>query len=783
MTSKSYEILNEPAKKQIEELAILNPIVALDYRTTLLHLAVARDNINAVVIITKNKQNLYVKNFLNCDILSTAVISQHINIVKYLLPFYDTLTKDSHGRNALHFSAYISSDNSRAILDLLLQKFSHMINDRDLLGLTPLAFAAAVGYLEHVTLLCQYNATLDTRTNAEDTALLLAIGHGYNGVAGFLIKCGADIKVENHYGFSLRVARSWATRKINVHKELPFQELYKGFYVSRRFIPSLYWGAVFNGDVEHTLDKNAIEDNVKPILNDYQYFTQLDLMDVENTISEYFPIIGSNTISEIIDDQEKQETIIDCRRKALRVLLEKSPENYLQKERNILQESLRKPKPANVIRTPTNTEVRHADIERKEKKETNATTTSFKTYRIQGGVLDIASFVPECANESAVEITRTDPLSKALELISTIKASLLLKSEFKTELGEFGKVIPERLFLTANQHYVVALLENLFEANTNHNDILLEPEHLAILKKIRLSLVKANHIVYDAKNADIYIKYFYPILHAIIAIQEKMQTLASDLSNTDSIRMFNLQLRKILTNVDLINMTGAIQKNCDILNMDGAKNIREILNWIIFGRDLYFGLGSENRFSALSVLQYSEDIRKLWHSSLSKAIVDLELACQNPKHFKLFLGFTEKDIEKIHFYRNKLAHGEELSPKSLRLCLDIFDKLTQNDIFNLEKNETVIASISTMQDSGITASAAATASSTVASSSVPEVQEAKAQKVKFPEFSGGIQSIVGDPLVWQATRPERRRQQSNPETVLISNLGAGVTAPPKTGLG
>lgn len=113
------------------------------------------------------------RNSSGVPILSLAVRSNHIDIVKYLIDIGADINAVSDDRNN-----------------------------------TPVMDAASSGNLELVKLLVNEGADLECQSKNGQTALILAVGHGDVDVSNFLLSAGAKYETKDFLGMS---AKSYAT--------------------------------------------------------------------------------------------------------------------------------------------------------------------------------------------------------------------------------------------------------------------------------------------------------------------------------------------------------------------------------------------------------------------------------------------------------------------------------------------------------------------------------------------------------------------------------------------
>lgn len=772
-----FELLDDKARKLIEELAHLNPIINLMPGATLLHLAVRKNNLNAVRIILGNRQNLNCRDMINRDPLFAAVAAQHPEIVAYLLPFYTTLEKDGHSLTALHYAAASSSPHSSQILKIILEQFSHFINDKDTYGMTPLCLAAATGNLANVTILGEYGG-LDTRNNGFDTALLLAKGNNHSDCAEYLLKLGANPSLKNHHGYTFKDSENLWKQRQKDPSNLPLHGLFQGFCHITQYLQNIYPSSKFLKQIENFFDSHLIEGTTQPwLLKDYQYITVTNAEMFSKLLGGTQQQMGNYNHSELVSDLEKAKTLKETRIKIATILIQNSPEYILQQEKDKLNRLL---PPTKALMPPSDTPKAasqpHSVSPAAERKENAELQARPKIFSFKGGLLEFNSLM---ASEKR---TQTDPkylpdnyLSIACRLVNQIKTTLTQQTEMETELGEFRQLNPQTLFLTANQQYLVAALENIFKENRRIDNKLLSASHLAKLQILREILVKSNYVIYSNFNinpakAALYQAAFNSLANNIIALLPRLETLAANVTNPDAIRMFNLVLATILGNRDLEKTINALHAAAQ-QPIDKINYIQQILAWINFGQDIYLGYKSENRYATLSILQNSEAMNSLWHSSLSKAVVDFEMGLQLcSEHLEAMAIFKRSYIQDcltgIRSFRNALAHGEELPFPQLKYCLGIIEEFSQSsDMVNLfinPRNNAKMVVVAVASAPG-PASGAQPALTTAPSMVSVTAQPVAKSKIFLPSFTYGISGGIGDPLCW-----------------LLSSKGSRASATPKT---
>ncbi len=697
--------------REILELAYLNPIISfnsaddnadnadkrrsfLPFKTTLLHFAIMRNNIPAIQIITQNKANFDVQDGWNRSPLSVAVVHQHKEIVQFLIPHYNTAAKGHYGKNVLHEAMEVYSPDSIDILKMLLEKFQDVINDKDVLGFTPLSWAAVMGNLAGAKLLCDEGASLEAVTSTGDTPLLLASINEHKEVVEYLMAQGANPNTTNHYGFSPNMAASFLKRRKAIFPHIiPLSELYQGFTLRGRILIAAHLQAAYLSTSEHVFNSRLIE-GVDPScgLKNYAFISSLTYSAIFDILDNHYHVLKHDNIFLTSKVQTRNKRLHGIRKRVLQELIQQSPEFILQKERDLLACFI--PKKAIVVEVPAATTAMliapsrpSNKIKEEEVIHRKYQTDRPLTFKFQGGSLNIASLI----SPNTAETVKLDFIFLAQHFMENIIQTSLLKNEYQVLQGEFGQLVPQRLFLTAEQQYLTAFFENIFKEHARQSGKFLTRENLDGLIQIRELLVKSNHFIYSADNITAYSKTFNALLNEIMTLQENIHKLNANINNTDEIRLLNLKLFKILHNKDIVELTKNLDELVNKTHLSKAKGIKDILQWISFGQELYLGFRSENRFAALSLIEHSIQIKALWHSSLSKAVVDLErvlqMSAQHLSDAPIFKRTSiQRTLEKIRGHRNSLAHGEELSEQELRFSLDVIDEFNQFlPIFNFQE--------------------------------------------------------------------------------------------------
>lgn len=139
----------------------INAPGTLNHDKTALNLAVEHGHLNCVQMLTKNHVTFQPEFEVKCRLIHTAALHGHLEIVQYYI-----------------------------------KKYSHVLNEADSNGQTPLLWAASAGHILVVEYLLSMGATFDKTTNSDDSQyrkspLYWAVRNGHARVVKRLIEAGA----------------------------------------------------------------------------------------------------------------------------------------------------------------------------------------------------------------------------------------------------------------------------------------------------------------------------------------------------------------------------------------------------------------------------------------------------------------------------------------------------------------------------------------------------------------------------------------------------------------
>jgi len=129
---------------------------------------------------------------------------------EYSLPIRD-MEQFIQSFSSLHIAAYFGIHH--LLTDLLL--IVRAVDQIDLLGQTPLHWAARNGHKAAVRLLLEHNAEVDAKNFIGETALHLAASDGHEKMVGLLLEKGADVNAKDSDN---QTPLHWAAK--NGHKEI-----------------------------------------------------------------------------------------------------------------------------------------------------------------------------------------------------------------------------------------------------------------------------------------------------------------------------------------------------------------------------------------------------------------------------------------------------------------------------------------------------------------------------------------------------------------------------------
>jgi len=258
--------------------------------------------------------------------------------------------------------------------------------------------------------------------------------------------------------------------------------------------------------------------------------------------------------------------------------------------------------------------------------------------------------------------------------LRNLKGILSFESTFASEWGFFEDLLPKHLLLTAKQHCLVTIIENLKKEHQKDPALsILSRETVDKLTKLREYLVKANYLFYsDASDPTDYdlINQILPLFKSLFPIFARLErTFLPD------------EMRAIRQEVDQLFETPACQKFWQTLEshykskqekaMSPEKHVPAILEWMQELAPFYLGCKGANRFSGLSLLSKSHELKSILHFSLSQGIIDLEKVLHSTPQFQ---GLMIREVLlRIRPIRNMTAHGEEVSEEQMKAILNYIE--------------------------------------------------------------------------------------------------------------
>lgn len=92
--------------------------------------------------------------------------------------------------------------NRKDVVDFLLSKGGHKVNEKDRFGVTPLSDAAGLGYKDIVELLLSKRANVNATDNGGRTALHFVVSGKHKNIVELLLNHGADINARDKNGMT-----------------------------------------------------------------------------------------------------------------------------------------------------------------------------------------------------------------------------------------------------------------------------------------------------------------------------------------------------------------------------------------------------------------------------------------------------------------------------------------------------------------------------------------------------------------------------------------------------
>lgn len=194
----NVEMLKEEAP---EGFFLLPPPSQLDeifhHRPTLVAFAAYYGAYNCLMYMKGTGCSLTNCDELGLDAIHFAAANNKSYIVEMMCDLYDQkLNQDNELRTPLHIAVQF---NSRETVKSLIERNAD-VNAKDIDGFTPLHYANDISIAQ---ILIENDANINARSNDSATPLCLAAKRGNNLLVGYLISCGARLKIKTRNSWSI----------------------------------------------------------------------------------------------------------------------------------------------------------------------------------------------------------------------------------------------------------------------------------------------------------------------------------------------------------------------------------------------------------------------------------------------------------------------------------------------------------------------------------------------------------------------------------------------------
>jgi ankyrin repeat protein len=163
---------------------------------TLLHTAVANDDLTVLDFLLSNKAELEARNLDDQTPLNLAAGQGDSNIVKSLLDAGAAVdARDLDGLTPLLVSV---RKGHAAVASLLIERSADSEACDPRRGRTPLHWAAVNGSTAVINLLLLHKCKINAKDHQDSTPIILSLEHEHSDAASLLLGAGADLKIANN---------------------------------------------------------------------------------------------------------------------------------------------------------------------------------------------------------------------------------------------------------------------------------------------------------------------------------------------------------------------------------------------------------------------------------------------------------------------------------------------------------------------------------------------------------------------------------------------------------